>query len=118
MSCSSNHPGERGYLPLATTYIVAYAMRDPVIGSEFTFSLNFSHFHEPFDAVLANLLRDALAREAEDVEPGPFRYLVSSRKGLWRYPVKNGTSGCCPIKHGSSPSLGQRGTWLGEYERR
>jgi radical SAM superfamily enzyme YgiQ (UPF0313 family) len=45
-------PGERGYLPLASGYLVAHALADERIAESFTFSYNFDHFHEPFERVL------------------------------------------------------------------
>jgi radical SAM superfamily enzyme YgiQ (UPF0313 family) len=53
-------PGQLGYVPIASAYLVAYARRDPVVRDAFRFTRNVRHFHEPADQVLAEVLADGV----------------------------------------------------------
>ena len=51
-------PGQLGYVPIASAYLVAYACHDPVIKEAFSFTCNTRHFHDPFERVLGEILSD------------------------------------------------------------
>lgn len=53
-------PGQLGYIPIASAYLVAYGRQDPAIAEAFSFRFNFRHFHDPFDQVLGEILAAGL----------------------------------------------------------
>jgi radical SAM superfamily enzyme YgiQ (UPF0313 family) len=53
-------PGQLGYVPIASAYLVAYACRDPNIKNVFRFTCNTRHFHDPVDRVLREILADGV----------------------------------------------------------
>lgn len=53
-------PGQQGYMPIASAYLVAYACKDPIIAHAFSFVFNFRHFHDPIEQVLEEILQDGV----------------------------------------------------------
>src|SRR5215472_5275366 len=49
-------PGQLGYVPIASAYLVAYACQDPAISESFAFTLNLRHFHDPFEDVVGEII--------------------------------------------------------------
>lgn len=49
-------PGQLGYVPIASAYLVAYACQDPAITESFTFTFNFRHFNDPFEEVVREII--------------------------------------------------------------
>jgi radical SAM superfamily enzyme YgiQ (UPF0313 family)/SAM-dependent methyltransferase len=53
-------PGQLGYVPIASAYLVAFACQDPSITEYFNFSSNLRHFHDPFEEVLSEIIGDGV----------------------------------------------------------